>query len=509
MKLSDILGMSLMNLWRRKIRTILTVLGVIIGTASIVVMLSLGLGLKNSMMESVGSAGGLTEIVVYSEGEAETEDKLLGDNTIDTFMEIENVEEVQPQLSFSMPIQAGKYECYANVVGVTDEYLSKIELEEGGELPQTGSTLSMVVGNQVLCDFYDSLTGVCPYWENDELPDIDLMKTTIMGGIEKTTYSDSDMGGVTEDSGVELADPMFAVTPDDSEDGSGADFFGDGDGEESFPDEESDFSFGQNEYDNFEDSMSYSAFTSDMKRVPLKVSGVVAGGVESYSDYSYGCYVRIQDLKDFLHKNYSANEVIMGQPVDRNGKPYRDLKYSPLIVRVNEADNVEAVLQTIQEMGYYAEANKEWLEQIEKEFMLIEAVLGGIGAVSMLVAAISIANTMTMSIYERTKEIGIMKVLGCGLASIRGMFLSEAAFIGFLGGVAGVGLSCLLSLLLNYFAPALAGEMLLETGSKISDIPPWLVLMAIVFSTLIGMIAGFFPANQATKLSPLAAIRNE
>lgn len=505
MKLSDILEMSLMNLWRRKIRTILTVLGVIIGTASIVVMLSLGLGLKNSMIESIGSVGGLTEIVVYADGETETEDKLLGDNTIDTFMGIENVEEVQPQLSFSMPIQAGKYECYATIVGVTDDYLSKIEVEEGGELPRTGSTLSMVVGNQVLCEFYDSLTGVYPYWENEELPDVDLMKTNIMGGIEKSMYSESDMGGATDDSGVELADPMFAVTPDESEGESEEDFFGDED-EEGFSNGESDFTFGQNEYD---DSMSYSAFTSDMKRVPLKVSGVVAGGMESYSDYSYGCYVRLQDLKDFLHKNYSANEVIMGQPVDRNGKPYRDLKYSQMIVRVNEADNVEEVLQTIQEMGYYAEANKEWLEQIEKEFMLIEAVLGGIGAVSMLVAAISIANTMTMSIYERTKEIGIMKVLGCGLASIRGMFLSEAAFIGFLGGVVGVGLSFLISMLLNHFAPVLAGEMLMESASKISDIPFWLVIMSIIFSTLIGMIAGFFPANRATKLSPLAAIRNE
>ena len=144
--------------------------------------------------------------------------------------------------------------------------------------------------------------------------------------------------------------------------------------------------------------------------------------------------------------------------------------------------------------------------------MIIEAVLGGIGAVAMLVAAISIANTMTMSTYERTKEIGVMKVLGCALGNIRSMFLAEAAFIGFLGGVAGIILSYVLSVVLNkVIAPRFMGDMLEGYGSNvsISAIPLWLVVLAIVFSTLIGMIAGFFPAQRATKLSPLAAIRNE
>ena len=247
-----------------------------------------------------------------------------------------------------------------------------------------------------------------------------------------------------------------------------------------------------------------------MKRVPIKVTGVTAGTVDTYTEYSYYCYTRIDDLKDFFKKNYSLNEVIPGQPTDKNGKPYRDLKYSQLTVKVDESSNVETVLEEIQSMGYRADANKEWLEEIEKEFMIIEAVLGGIGAVAMLVAAISIANTMTMSIYERTKEIGVMKVLGCGLGNIRSMFLAEAAFIGFLGGVVGVVFSYTLSFVLNKVAPSVVGDSMgIAEGTNISVIPFWLVLLAIAFSTVIGMIAGFFPAQRATKLSPLAAIRNE
>ena len=97
MRLADILGMSLSNLWRRKIRSFLTVLGVIIGTASIVVMLSLGLGLKQATMAEVNSAGGLTEIFVTSEADYGEGELLLDDSTIDKMMEIDNVKSIEPQ----------------------------------------------------------------------------------------------------------------------------------------------------------------------------------------------------------------------------------------------------------------------------------------------------------------------------------------------------------------------------------------------------------------------------
>lgn len=506
MRISDILGMSLANLWKRKMRTVLTVLGVVIGTASIVVMLSLGLGLKQAMMAQVGSAGGLTEILVYSDAMYGSDDKLLDDTTVETFSSIEFVENVQPQLFYSMPFQIGNYEGYMELIGVTPEYMSEIELGEG-EYPQASSNLSIVVGNQVSMSLMDMTTGEWPDFESGDAPLIDFLRTPMIGGLETEEVYDptadqaatSGSGDFVDDSGND-----FTVEEDFSLD----DDFTSGEDSEDSDDAPSNGDFMMEDSGDTREEEIYSYFTSDTKRVQLDVSGVTAGDLSTYTDYSYYCYADLDMLKSFLKKHYSANAVIPGQPTDKSGKPYRDLKYSQMIIKVDEADNVETVLEQIQTMGYQAEANKEWLEEIEKEFMIIEAVLGGIGAVAMLVAAISIANTMTMSIYERTKEIGVMKVLGCGLGNIRSMFLTEAAFIGFIGGLVGLALSFLLSMLLNQFVAPL---IMVDYGSDvdISAIPFWLVMAAILFATVVGMVAGFFPAQRATRLSPLAAIRNE
>ena len=141
---------------------------------------------------------------------------------------------------------------------------------------------------------------------------------------------------------------------------------------------------------------------------------------------------------------------------------------------------------------------------MESQSKIIQAVLGGIGSITLLVAAIGIINTMIMSIYERTKEIGIMKVIGATFGDIRLMFLTEAGLIGLMGGVIGILLSFGISHLLNQVGAAYLDGYL----TTISLIPPWLVLFAVAFSIMIGLVAGIYPANQAVKLSPIEAIRN-
>ena len=229
-------------------------------------------------------------------------------------------------------------------------------------------------------------------------------------------------------------------------------------------------------------------------------------GEDEWSQYGWYTYCDIDELIKELKKMFK-NKRIPGQPTTKTGKPYKEIFYNQLIVNVDSMDNVVALQKSLTDMGYDAYSQAEWVESEQKTMGYIQAVLGGIGAVSLFVAAIGITNTMMMSIYERTKEIGVMKVLGCDLRNIRSLFLMEAGFIGFIGGVIGLILSFILSVVINKVA-ANANEYMNVSGG-ISYIPVWLVLLSLVFAVMVGMVAGFFPARRAMRLSPLAAIRNE
>ena len=216
-------------------------------------------------------------------------------------------------------------------------------------------------------------------------------------------------------------------------------------------------------------------------------------------------YCDLDTLKQVLKKEF-AGRVIPGQPSTKSGKPYKDFTYSSVQVKVDDIKEVENVAAVIRSMGYNTSTNAEYMDSMKSQLAIIQAVLGGIGAISLLVAAIGIANTMMMSIYERTKEIGVMKVLGCSLKNIKQMFLLEAAFIGFIGGMAGCILSYVLSAIINLVTGHGAA---MGIQGDISYIPFWLMLAAMGFAVFVGMVAGYFPALRAMRLSPLAAIRNE
>ena len=117
-----------------------------------------------------------------------------------------------------------------------------------------------------------------------------------------------------------------------------------------------------------------------------------------------------------------------------------------------------------------------------------------------------------MSIYERTREIGIIKVIGASFADVRSIFLTEASLIGFIGGIAGLGLSYLASYIVNTIAAGYLQSgmgMMGGTPGNISVIPVWLAAGALGFAIFIGLASGLYPANRAIKLSPIVAIRNE
>lgn len=465
MTFKDMMTMSVGNLWRRKLRTFLTVLGVLIGTISIVAMLSIAIGMKQMIIDQYSTYGSATQINVsqgYSDGGGSNIDYMLSDSTLEKISGMEHVKLVKPMLTMDVQVRYTRYQTWATLYGVSENELNEVEVGDGMLPSQSkGNSMGILVGNMVPVQFYDTSTDDYdnPYYSTGKILDIDLYSNAVKYSINNE----------------------FAENDTNSDEGDTS---------------------------NTSDGDSVQVVDNSMIDLRVKVAGIMSGAVDEYKNqYSYGLITNIEDMKAYLLKNFKKGKI-PGQPLDSNGHPYNEWIYSQFVVEVDEAENVDTVKQSIIDMGFSADSNKDLLESTQKTFKIVELVLGGIGMIAFLVAAIGIANTMMMSTYERTKEIGIMKVLGCDMRDIMGLFLAEAGFIGFLGGSVGTVLTKILSLVANTVLSGALADSGIGSGN-ISIVPIWLIVIAIIFSTLMGVVAGFFPARRAMKLSPLAAIRNE
>lgn len=187
--------------------------------------------------------------------------------------------------------------------------------------------------------------------------------------------------------------------------------------------------------------------------------------------------------------------------------------YDEALVYVTDINDSADISNQLREQGFQTQSPSDWLESMKETAKMIQGILGGIGGISLLVAALGITNTMIMSIYERTKEIGVMKVIGANLRDIRKMFLLEAGLIGFIGGAVGLLFSIIVSLLMNTVLKDII-SIALNTmgggyGASISRIPVWLGFAAVAFATVIGVVSGYHPAKRAMNLSALESLRNE
>ncbi|MEA4912932.1 MAG: FtsX-like permease family protein [Oscillospiraceae bacterium] len=441
----ELLRFSFGNLVRRKLRTALTVLGVMIGTASIVVMMSLGIGLNYSYMQQIQSSSTLTMITVYDysmwDSSAKSDTALTAD-TIESFAALEHVVCTSPQYSFSVLLKSGKYETQTQVNAVSHDLLERFGIPlRSGSLPLAGDPISFIVGKQVGYNFYDSNSN---------------------GGYMGGYYSED--GTVTPPNVDVASDPIYII-------------------------------YDVNAYYNAQNGSGAAP-----KKYQMTVAAVAGSADDSqygYSQFDYNIYCDYDAVSELFTKMFKKN-AWPNQSTDKNGKPVTPMRFEQAYVVVDDIDNVTAVQKQLTDMGYQAQSEVDYLKSMQEQSRTIQYILAGIGSVSLIVAAIGITNTMLMSIFERTKEIGIFKVLGCSLRNIRTMFLMEAGLIGFGGGALGVALSYLLSTAVN---------MLIGGGQSISIIPAWLALVGMGFAVVVGMVAGISPASRAMKLSPLEAIR--
>lgn len=447
MKISDLIKMGLRNLSRRKARTALTVVGVVIGTISIVVMISIGIGMNTGFKSQVMELGSLSTITISKyaaikdeEGNyIDTKEQIINEDLLNTVKQIEHVKTASPVLSAQLTLKIGNsVQGYAYCAVMDVDAMKEFGLPEVqyGELPSEENPDVLIMGSEVPKNYFYSTKG--NRWESYQF---EPGKDKILAYLEMYQYELKD-------------NTKFA-----------------------------EFYLGTN-----------------------------VAVLEQNSQYDYQCFMSLDTFKKWYMES-----IDYLKPSDKK-KAIKALKeYETIQLNVDNVKNVSKVEQKIKEMGYQTESLNAYLAPLEQTSNMMQMVLGGVGAVAMLVSAISIANTMIMSIYERTKEIGVMKVLGCCITDIKKLFLFEAGMIGLIGGIIGIVLSYIASFCINKYGGPLFEALMKSTSvmydnsvsTSFSIIPIWLPFLAAGFAIAVGVISGYYPAKRATKISAIEAMKTE
>lgn len=439
MKFLDLLRLILGNLSRRKARVALTAIGVVIGTAAIVVLVSLAIGLQKSATDQLYGIGDLTLIDVmpaYGGGgffggpvaidSSQLEDPLLLTNSVlQQFREIPGVQVVIPRdyLGAQTILQYQRLEGGVNIIGIDTNDLSKLGMEasEGTTLLNKGS---VVVGVMTPNNFYD------PHLRPGQQP---------------------PPPPALHNEQIQLIVIKFDQQGNESR-----------------------------------------------KTLSLRVTGVLR---ETGGEADYSIYLPLETVR-------SLNEWANGTRIN-----YNKTGYNQVIVKVEDPNDALDIADQITAMGFQAITPQAFLQGINNTFLILQIIFGGVGAIALLVAAIGIANTMAMSILERTREIGLMKAVGATNRDVLSIFLGEAAGIGFIGGVGGITIGWLAAQAINVLAVAFLANQASQQGGPPPSVavytPAWLPIFALVFSTFIGMLSGLYPALRAATMIPVQALKYE
>jgi ABC-type antimicrobial peptide transport system permease subunit len=206
-----------------------------------------------------------------------------------------------------------------------------------------------------------------------------------------------------------------------------------------------------------------------------------------------------------------AESLNMIQPGDLRNvvRPAEGKTYLALIVRVEKSKDVAPVEEEIKKQGFGAFSLLDASRNVRIVFVFLDLFLGIFGSLALVVASLGIVNTLVMAILERRREIGIMKALGASDGDVKQIFFVEACTMGVLGGALGVGLGWLIGRVINFGTNIYLQRQLEAKPQDFWYVPLWLVLGAVGFSVVVSWFAGLYPASRAAKLDPVQALRHE
>jgi putative ABC transport system permease protein len=470
MKLPDLTELALRNLRESLLRNSLTTMGISVGVASLVAMLSLGVGLQQLASRRLMKSGLFDTVVVTSRrdlrnfgreeersGPAPGESRILDEPTRQEIERLPGVSEAYPDIRFITELR----------------YDDKPHLTMIAALPASAKS----------SDAFETVQG--HFFSSDIAPEAILQKAFAEELLGKTPKP-----GIDETKVADLAAPLLGKeltmryaqretaksTPSTQASDKGA--------------------------APVDQSLSGAAYSVVSREQKLKIVGVADLDPESMRGPTRARVFLPLGLAESLHVMQPTDlreisRATTDQPV-----------YSSVSVRVKNPSQVQKVEDVIKKMGFNTFSILDASKSIQQFFKVLDVFLGIFGSLALAVAFIGIVNTLVMAILERRREIGIMKAIGASDGDIKKLFFAEAGAMGILGGVVGVALGWAIGQVIN-----LGTNIYLKSQSFPAEhfwsVPWWLVAFALVFSFFVSLAAGLYPAGRAARLDPVQALRYE
>jgi len=399
MLILDTIRISARSFKNNRLRTLLTIMGISVGIASIFFLVSLGYGFQQVVLERVATSDSLLSLDVYPQVGSDGETNVILNENLGEIENIGGVAKAAPVITQKFKVHSGEFTTDAKV-NITDTDFFKLEgiAIQDGELMDNGSRNEVVVTSAVL-----------------DLLHIDINKFE----------------------GKELIADISPLSEKERE--------------------------SEKEDNSTPRKFKIVGLINDKSKANIYIT------TNSVSDLGFGYFNRVK-------------------------------------IKVSSEGEIDPVRRTLMEKGYIVSAISDTVDQTRKIFKIIQIVLLSFGMLALVVSAIGMFNTMTISLLERTQEIAIMKSLGASATDIWGMFLTESVLIGFLGGTFGIAIGFIgtevFNFILNFVAKNLGG-----ISVDIFYIPLWFIVFIVVFSTVVGLVTGFYPAKRAAALDTLEALR--
>ena len=426
-------------MWRRRARTIFTMIGVIIGSFAIFVIVSIGNGFEKYITDQLGSLGDVNTINIYYYQKPDNNSnsgfnplsmdssEKLDDKHVKSLSNLDFAKYVDPTINYNGSLEYKKFSSDSvSLTGSNMKYISEDSIKFG-KIPTQGK-------NEIILGYFVAKQIINP--ENPNKVTDEELETLLRKKIKLKLLKQVTLNNDSSDSNEE---------------------------------------------------------TQEYLTYNFKITGISS---DNYSD-GYSIKMPLNTLLPLIEKASGSNNYI------------KDNGYSMINLFVKDQSFIEDAQNYLKESGYIFQSLQEMQKSIGSVLNGVKLILAALGSISLLVAAFGIVNTMNMAIYERKKEIGIMKVIGASIKNIKAIFLGEASAIGFVGGLIGVAIGSLINLLINVILNAKLATSGSTENIKIATESLGLILFVLLFATLIGFLSGLYPANKAAKLDVISSIKDE